>query len=57
MAAVRVLFVDDEARVRSGDAANLTSRLGELQPSMVFFGKPYDVQEIVAALNRMTVQV
>ncbi len=41
----------------SGYAKHLTGRLGELQPPAVFIGKPYDLQEVVAALNRMMVRL
>jgi CheY-like chemotaxis protein len=38
----------------SGYAAQLTRRLGELQPPAVFISKPYDLAEVVRALNGMT---
>jgi len=38
----------------SGDAAQLTRRLGRLKPPAVFIHKPYDMEEIVEALNRLT---
>jgi len=43
--------------IASGHATHLTSRLGKLQPSAIFIGKPCGLHEIMAALNRMTVEL
>lgn len=43
--------------VVSGGAPRLMSRLGKLEPPVVFINKPYRLQEIVAALNSMTQQL
>ena len=40
--------------VVSGYAAQLMSRLGVLDPPAVFISKPYDLEEIVDALKRLT---
>ena len=40
--------------VVSGYAAQLMSRLGVLDPAAVFISKPYDLEEIVDALKRLT---
>jgi len=39
----------------SGYAFELTTRLRELHPAAVFFGKPYNLIEVTAALRRMVV--
>lgn len=42
--------------VVSGYAAQLTTRLGVLEPPAVFIGKPYELEGIVDALRRLTAQ-
>ena len=43
--------------VVSGYAAQLMSRLGALEPAAVFISKPYDLDEVVDALRRLTVKL
>lgn len=40
--------------VVSGYAAQLTTRLGALDPAAVFIGKPYGLNEVVTAVRRLT---
>ena len=40
--------------VVSGYAAQLTTRLSVLDPAAVFIGKPYEPEEILAAIKRLT---
>lgn len=43
--------------VASGYAAQLMSRLSVLDPAALFVSKPYDLEEVVAVLRRMTVKL
>jgi CheY-like chemotaxis protein len=43
--------------VASGYAAQLIDRLGALDPAAVFINKPYDLDEIVVFLKRLTVKL
>ena len=43
--------------VVAGYAAQLMSRLGALDPAAVFISKPYDLEEVVDALRRLTVKL
>ena len=40
--------------VVSGYAAHLRSRLGMLEPTPVFIGKPYNLDKVIAAIRRLT---
>lgn len=40
--------------VVSGYAPHLIRRLGALEPSAVFIGKPYDLDELMATIKRLT---
>ncbi len=52
----RRLYAGMPLLVVSGYAAQLTTRLGVLDPAAVFIGKPYEMREISAALKRLTVE-
>ncbi len=52
----RRLYASMPLLVVSGYAAQLTTRLGVLDPAAVFIGKPYEMREISAALKRLTVE-
>ena len=43
--------------VVSGYVAQLIDRLGVLDPAAVFISKPYDLDDIVVALRRLTVKL
>jgi CheY-like chemotaxis protein len=51
---IRKLYPTIPVLVVSGYAAQLTARLGALNPPAVFLGKPYDMDDVVSALTRLT---
>jgi CheY-like chemotaxis protein len=51
---IRKLYPTIPVLVVSGYAAQLTARLGALNPPAVFLDKPYDMDDVVSALTRLT---
>jgi CheY-like chemotaxis protein len=51
---IRKLYPTIPVLVVSGYAAQLTARLGALNPPAVFLDKPYDMDDVVSSLTRLT---